>query len=192
MLILWALFFHSLMKQSKLQVVFFPPWTPLCPGSIAPLCSSSQGFRGPFIPERHPSFQRHHGQFVNILPSLRARRNQALQSSAWRNKHSVCPALSTLQQVQFPGCYFADQMYLVLTWSWSKYPRLCTPWLPPASSKASPWLPLESTKWVSHTELLWGGCSGAWLKPSHLCVGVLCPHTRRTAWNTGRSSILHG
>lgn len=128
--------------------------------SITSLCSSSQGFPGPFIPERHPSFQRHHAQFKNILPSLRARRNQVLQSSSWHNKHSVCSALFTLQQVQYLGCYFVDQRYLVLTWSWSKHPLLF-PWLHPGSREAWLWLPLERAKWVSHTELQWGGCSAA-------------------------------
>lgn len=123
-------------SQTEMSPAQPQPW----PASAAPLCSGSRGFPSPFSPEKHPSFQRHHGQFVNILLSPRARRNQILQSPAQHNRRSAPLSLCC------GGCIFLGVALLTKhTWSQSKHP-LPSLWLPASSGKAWPWIPLERGK----------------------------------------------
>lgn len=60
-------------------------------------------------------------------------------------QQAFCPTPATLHQERFLGHCFVDQMYLVLTWSWSKHP----PKLSLSTGSSKGWLHLASER--SHT-----------------------------------------
>lgn len=120
------------------------PWPRL--GSTIPLCSGSWDYPGPFSPEKHLSFQRHHGQFVNILLVLRVRRNQVLQSSAQHNRHSA------LLSQHCDGCIFLGVALLTKhTWcspGAGANTHHCPCDSPPALERLGPNSPWREAKWV--------------------------------------------
>ena len=138
---------------------------------MTPLCSGSQGFPGPFSPEKHPSFQRHHGQFVNILLSLRARRNQVLQSSAQHNRHSA-PLLRRCSRCIFLGI-------ALLTKRTRRSPgarantHCCPCDSPLAPVKPGPDSPWREAKRVSCMELHRADFGGAWVQTLPPLVGFI-------------------
>lgn len=105
------------MEQSKPPSCFPSTTNPLCPGSITPLCSSSQ------VPSLQKGTLHFKGTMAEEKPGL-----------AWHTKHSVCPALSTLQQVQFIGVTLLTKH----TWCSPAANTLCC-------SHDSPWLQRGST-----------------------------------------------
>lgn len=107
-------------------------------------------------------------------------------------QEALCPALATLRQMHFLGRCFVEPNV-----PGAHLEPEQTPTAVPVTPHQLQWGLVPNPLGGNQNESYVWNCPGLTLavpgfKLSHLLLGLLCPCTRRTAWNPDRGSVIHG